>query len=65
MEGKEMSSEAEKEIILEKESGAEPKKDEAEKEEEEKSTIPQNQTELLQQINMKMDALLAANNISL
>ena len=64
MEGKEMSAEAEKEIILEKESGAEPKKDEAAKEEE-KSTIPQNQTELLQQINMKMDALLAANNISL
>lgn len=65
MEGKEMSAEAEKEIILEKESGAEPKKDEAEKEEEGKTTIPQNQTELLQQINMKMDALLAANNISL
>ena len=64
MEGKEMSAEAEKEIILEKESGAEPKKDEAAKEEE-KSTIPQNQTEILQQINMKMDALLAANNISL
>ena len=59
MEGKEMSAEAEKE------SGAEPKKDEAAKEEEGKSTIPQNQTELLQQINMKMDALLAANNISL
>lgn len=65
MEGKEMSAEAEKEIILENESGEEPKKDEAAKEEEEKSTIPQNQTELLQQINMKMDALLAANNISL
>lgn len=65
MEGKEMSAEAEKAIILEKESGAEPKKDEAEKEEEGKTTIPQNQTELLQQINMKMDALLAANNISL
>lgn len=65
MEGKEMSAEAEKEIILENESGAEPKKDEAAKEEEGESKIPQNQTELLQQINMKMDALLAANNISL
>lgn len=65
MEGKEMSAEAEKEIILENESGEEPKKDEAAKEEEGESTIPQNQTKLLQQINMKMDALLAANNISL
>lgn len=64
MEGKEMSAEAEKKSFW-KRKRSRTEKDEAEKEEEEKSTIPQNQTELLQQINMKMDALLAANNISL
>ena len=61
----EMKAIPEKEIIIKTETGSEPTKEPDTEIREGKSTVPKSQTELLQQINMKMDALLAANNISL
>ena len=61
----EMRTATEENMILSMETGGEKKTDGYATETKRKSEIKADQTELLNQINMKMDALLAANNISL
>lgn len=63
---KEMKAATEEKMILNVEKADTEKKTDGDAEETKGASKAQaNQTELLQQINMKMDALLAANNISL
>lgn len=62
----EMKAEKEEDVILNVEKAGDEKKSDGDAEEKKGVSKAQtNQTKLLQEINMKMDALLAANNISL